>query len=132
MRQFSISLSDRIDPSTKIKVYELERNGVNLLEEFVRDIRNQKELLSDFARAVRIIEETSNFRRYPESKFRKIKSNEKRCQIYEAKAGKIRVYLFHEKNTGRIIVTGGLKKRQKRDINRITSMIRDYYDEQGK
>lgn len=113
-------------------MYELEKYGNSLFQQFAEEIEKNHNLFSDFARAVRVIEETAAGQRYPLTKFRKLKSNEKRCQIYEAKAGKVRIYLFHEKNTGRIVVTGGLKKRQKKDISKVISIIKDYYDERGK
>jgi len=68
---------------------------------------------------------------YPKAKFRPIEGHNLNCKVYEAKKGIIRVYLFHQENTGRIIVTGGKKGNQKKDIKSIIKTIQDYYNEQG-
>jgi putative component of toxin-antitoxin plasmid stabilization module len=49
--------------------------------------------------------------------------------VYEAKSGSIRIYLFHEEKTGRVIVTGGKKGEQDEDIAQIEHIIKSYYNE---
>jgi hypothetical protein len=39
------------------------------------------------------------------------------------------LYLFHEEKTGRVIVTGGKKDSQEKDIKAVTKIIKDYYNE---
>jgi len=81
------------------------------------------------AGAVRIIEETSNLKRYPRTKFRELKGHNLQCKVYEAKFRSIRIYLFHQEKSGRIIITGGLKDNQKQDIKFILKTIKEYNDE---
>lgn len=132
MKEYSLSLSTYISSSTRIRVYEMERNGESIFKLFFEEIEKDTKLFKDLVKSIRIIENTSNLKRAPKTKFREIKGHGLACKVYEAKSNKIRVYLFHEKNTGRIIVAGGLKTRQKKDIKRVISIIKDYYYERDK
>lgn len=81
---------------------------VCLLDEFVNEIQSDDRLFNKFAGAVRIIENSCKLTRLNRSKFREIKGHSLDVKVYEAKSGEIRIYLFHEEHTGRIIVTGGV------------------------
>jgi len=39
------------------------------------------------------------------------------------------IYLFHEENTGRVIIAGGVKDDQKEDIQSIIKTVKEYYNE---
>lgn len=129
MKKFSLSLSPYITGTTKISVYELNKNGKSLFEPFVDEIEKDGNLFDKLAGALRIIEETSNHKRYPKTKFRELKGHNLKCKVYEAKSNIIRIYLFHEEKTGRIIITGGLKDNQDKDIKSILKIIKEYNDE---
>jgi hypothetical protein len=86
-------------------------------------------LFSKLATAIRIIEEKSNLNRYPKTKFREIQGHKLKCKVFEAKSGIIRIYLFHEEKTGRIIITGGLKDNQKKDLKSILKIKKEYNNE---
>lgn len=81
------------------------------------------------AGAIGIIEATSNLMRLPKTKFRLIEGHSLGCKVYEAKSGIVRLYLFHEEHTGRVIVTGGKKNTHKGDIKSVISIIKDYKNE---
>ena len=125
-------MSNYISNNTKISVYELQKNEASLFEEFVDEIEKDGNLFDKLAGAIRIIEETSNLNRYPKTKFREIQGHKLNCKIYEAKSGIIRIYIFHEEKTGRIIITGGLKNNQPKDIKSILKTIKEYQDEKQK
>jgi len=129
LKVFSLNLSPHITSTTKISVYELCKNGESLFEQFVDEIEKDGNLFDKLAGAIRIIEETSNLKRYPKSKFRELKGHNLSCKVYEAKSDIIRIYLFHEEKTGRIIITGGLKDNQDKDIKLILKIIKDYNNE---
>lgn len=129
MKKFSLSLSPHITSTTKIGVYELYKNGKSLFEPFVDEIEKDGNLFDKLAGAIRIIEESSNLKRYPKTKFRELKGHSLNCKVYEAKSNIIIVYLFHEEKTGRVIITGGLKDNQDKDIKSIFKIIKEYYDE---
>jgi len=122
-------LSDHILSATKISVYELCKNGKSLFEPFVDEIEKDGNLFDKLAAAIRIVEETSNLRRYPKTKFREIQGHNLDCKIYEAKSNIIRIYLFHEEKTGRVIITGGLKDNQVKDLKSIIKIIKEYRNE---
>lgn len=130
MSNNSISLSEHIPKNTKIKVFELCKNGKSLFKEFFEKIETDGNLLSDLAGTLRIIEDTANLKMCPKTKFRQLKVDKKiKDKVYEAKSGSIRIYLYHESNTGRIILMGGTKDNQIKDIKRVKKLILNYKDE---
>jgi len=124
-------LSPNVSPDTKIRVYELCINGRSLFESFIDDIEGDNLLFDKFAGAIQTIQLSANLQLLPEAKFRLIKGHNLDCKVYEAKNGPLRIYMFHEELTGRVIVTGGTKGDQDRDINRVLSIINRYYDEKA-
>lgn len=122
-------MSKHISNTTKIKVYELCKNDESLFKGFVEEIEKDGNLLDNLAGAIRIVEDTSNLNRRPKSKFREIKGCKLKCKVYEAKSGIIRIYLFHEEKTGRVVVSGGLKDNQGADLKSIIKIIKEYQDE---
>lgn len=113
--------------TTKIDVYELHKNGESLFSKFIKEIEFEGNSFNKLAGAIRIIEGTANLIRFPKNKFREIEGHKLNCKIFEVKSGEIRVYLFQEEKTGRVIVTGGLKNSQKKDIKAIINTIKEYY-----
>lgn len=109
-------------------MYELCKNNESLFKSFFDEIENEGNLFDNLAGAIRIIEDTANLNRRPKEKFREIKNHKLSCKIYEAKSGLIRIYLFHEEKTGRVIITGGLKGGQDEDLKAVKKIIRDYQD----
>jgi len=129
LKKYSLILSDHVSRNTRISVYELHRNGKSIFEPFVKEIEKEGNLFSHLARAIRIVEETSNLNRYPKTKFRELQGHGLDCKVYEAKSGIVRIYLFHEEKTGRIIVTGGSKNNQRKDIKAMIAIIKEYRNE---
>ncbi len=128
MHKYSLILS-RFTGQTKIPVFELCKNGQSIFEEFYDEIEEEGNLFGQLAGAISVIEHTSNLNLLPQNKFRQLKINGLDCKVYEAKSGSIRIYLFHEEKTGRIIVTGGKKGEQDEDIAQIEHIIKSYYNE---
>ena len=122
-------MSEYIPNPTKMEVYELCKNDKSLFKSFFEEIEKDGNLLNNLAGALRIVEDTSNLNRRPNTKFREMQNHKLKCKVYEAKSGLIRIYLFHEEKTGRVIVTGGLKDNQKEDIKLILKIIKEYQDE---
>jgi len=132
LKQFTIEICQSIPTNTKISVYELYKNNISLFDEFYQEAKNDKVQFSSVAKALRIIEDTANLQRRPQKKFREIKGHNLNCKLYEAKANDIRIYLFHEKNTGRIIVIGGTKGNQDKDIKKVINLIKAYHNEKSR
>ena len=129
MSKYSLTLSQNISNDTKINFFELFKNDESLFEDFISQIKSDGNLFSNVASAIRIIEDTANLNRRPKTKFRIIEGHKLKCKVYEAKSGIVRVYLFHEEKKGRIIVSGGLKDNQTKDIKKILKIIKEYQDE---
>lgn len=132
MKKYSLILSQHIPGTTKMEVYELCKNDKSLFESFFEEIEKDGNLFNNLAGALRIVEDTSNLNLRPKNKFREILGHNLKCKVYEAKSGSIRIYLFHEEKTGRVIVTGGLKDDQKEDVKSILKIIKDYQNESNK
>lgn len=101
----------------RIRFFYLMVNGVSEFEEF------EKELLADGGYASELntiqarMQQISDMRGLlPKTKFRDITPAKEQVKEYEIKTRNLRVYLIHEEKTGRIIITGGKKTTQKKDI----------------
>ncbi|MGV8090352.1 MAG: hypothetical protein AB2L24_00620 [Mangrovibacterium sp.] len=114
MKKYSLILSPHIPSATRIEVWELCKNDKSIFQSFIDEIENDEYLFDKLAGAIGIIENSANLIRLPKNKFRLIEGHQLRCKIYEAKSDIIRIYMFHEEKTGRIIVTGGKKNNQKK------------------
>ncbi len=112
-----IFVSQKIaEVSGRINVFKLIINQKISYDEFERKICKEstyrKELLTIQAR----LAEMAEGKLLPEKKFRNITRIGDPVKEYELKTRNLRVYLFHEENTGRIIVTGGKKSEQQKTI----------------
>ncbi len=122
-------MSSHIPSNTKIDVYELCKNGKSLFEAFFKEIEKDGNLLSNLAAAIRIIEDTANLKMRPQKQFRMLQGLPVNYKVFEAKSGRIRVYLFHEEKTGRVIIMGGNKDSQDEDIKKVELIIKAYHYE---
>lgn len=129
MSKFSLIKSENVQNDKKITIWELCKNDESLFQSFLNDIKENGNLFDNTAGAIRIIEDTADLSRRPKNQFRELKGQGLDCKLYEAKSGIIRVYLFHEEKTGRIIITGGLKDNQEKDIKKVVTTIKQYYNE---
>jgi len=130
MSKYSLILSPHIVPTTKIVVHELCKDGESLFNKFADEIVKDANLISKFAKVISIIEHSANRMKMPQTKFKQLEVGKQvSCKVYEAKAGIIRVYMFAEKHTGRIIVLGGKKNNQDKDIKLVIRTIKDYYND---
>lgn len=130
MSELSIILSPNTARDTRIRIFELCINGESLFQRFIDHISHDGNLIDHLAGAIRIVEDTANLNRRPKTKFRELKNVSPSCKVYEAKYRSIRIYLFHEEKTGRVILTGGLKNNQDRDIKGIRKIISTYHGRQ--
>jgi hypothetical protein len=119
LAKYSLIHTGNIPNPTKIDIWELCKDGKSLLQKFIDENQGDDLIYDKIAGALSIIETTSNLLRLPKTKFRLIEGHRLDCKVYEAKSGIIRLYLFHEENTGRIILTGGKKDNQKEDIRSV-------------
>jgi len=112
---------------TKQKVNKLLRNGKCIVDEFVNEIKQDKNLSPELGDLYAIIEDVANNQILPPTRYKKLRVSKKlKFKPYEAKSKHLRLYLFHEKGSGQIIVLGGKKTDQKDDIERLKKLISEY------
>jgi hypothetical protein len=110
----------------KQKFYKLIKDGTCEFDKFEEEaVKNYpKELNSLYHR----MDEISRGELLPETQKRKIKGKIKSISEYEVKTKNLRVYYFIEKNTGNIVIIGGYKKNQIKDISRSEIIIKSYLE----
>lgn len=109
-------------------VFKLVRNGKCQFDQFLNDINSDNNLRPELGDIYAVIEDVANCNGLlPQSKYRKLHLSQKVAFTgYEVKSKHLRVYLFHDKGTGQIIVLGGKKVNQDKDIERFEKTIREY------
>jgi len=127
--KYSLILSPNISSTTKISVWELCVEGVSVLDPFIKTIEDEGTYEDDLAGALRNLEMAADLLILPKTKFREIKGQNLNGKLFEAKYGAVRIYHFHEKYTGRIIVLGGIKNNQPKDIKLAVKTIKAYQNE---
>lgn len=111
---------------TRQDVYKLVRNGKCLLDEFVKDIKEDKNLEPELSDLFANIEDVANGELLPYNRYKILKLGKLPFTAYEAKTKSLRLYLFHERNTGVILIIGGKKTEQDEDLERIKRIIKEY------
>lgn len=126
MRNFAIRNIPEI--TGHIKFFKLEINGKCQFDEFWGETEESGNLKSELRKAQTIMQEVSDNKFLPKTKFRNITPQNETLTEFEIKTKHLRIYLFHEKHTGRIIVYGGKKTSQKKDIKRFRNIKKEYFD----
>ncbi len=109
----------------KQPVSKLKRDGKCLFDDFVETIKKDKNLEPELDDLTALIEGAANNKEHP--KFKKLKT--KKIQgypIFEAKSNSLRLYVTREQNTGIIIILGGSKKNQDKDIAKTETIVSQY------
>jgi hypothetical protein len=96
-----------------------------VLDDFIREIEADGNLTPELGDLYAIIEDVANCKAHPKYKRLRLSDNLKFAG-YEVKSKHLRLYLFHEKGTGQILVFGGKKTNQPKDIKRFEKLIREY------
>jgi len=118
------------------QVFELEENGESQFSNFVDEMMANPKTESMIASALAILERSCVIgKSLPKTQFNTIKDSRVDCNIYEVKKKSklktIRIYMFQEKNKGRVVVMGGYKTKQQKDINTVVSKIKQFQDEKN-
>lgn len=129
MKEYSLILSEIIQPKSGRTPFELHKNGKSLLIDFYESVTDSKEFMRYFNKAVKIIEHALDGYRLTDNKWKKVQYSGLDYSIYEAKSDKIRIYIVQDLTSVPIVVTGGKKTNQDRDILRVVNHITRYRDE---
>lgn len=111
--------------------YKLVKDGSCEFDEFCEEIKKPDMYESELKRIFSYMELAANQQPLPKTKFKDItpqKVPDKECEF---KTKNLRVYAFQQKNTGKIIVCGGIKTTQKSDIKHFRELKKQYLEFKG-
>lgn len=110
----------------QLKIFKLIVNNHCEYDEFEQKITKQVSYASELVTIQVRLQEIADGKLLPKEKFRNITPKRELVKEYEIKTRHLRVYLFHEEKTGRVIVCGGKKTTQHKDINHFRRIKSDY------
>ena len=123
----------------KIRLFKLIINGLSPYDGFEEQIRHDGNLVKELNTIQTRLQQITNGLLLPETKFKKLKGCKDEHTEYKIKTHNLRVYLFKEAKTGNIIVFGGRKNTQSKDIHHFRKLKKAYlafkyfiYVKQGK
>lgn len=123
---YTFALNEIIEIKGKLRFFKLLVGGTCEYDEFEKEIINEGNLQTELTTIITRMHEIADLKSLPKNKFRDITPKKDNNKEYEIKTKHLRVYLFHEKNTGRIIVCGGKKGTQQTDIKHFRNIKREY------
>lgn len=127
MHTFALDVIEEIKGRSKI--YKLLVDGECSFDEFEKEIENEGNLKSELTTIQARLYEIADGKSLPETKFRDITPHKEKNKEYEIKTHHLRIYLFHEKYTGHIIVWCGKKGTQKEDIKHFRKIKKEYFNQ---
>jgi hypothetical protein len=114
----------------RIDFFFLLQNEKNLFEEFIDEISMQGNYDSEIRTLKVRLQEMAEVKiPMPFTKCRDLTPKGDPVKEYELKTKKLRLYLFHDHQKGRIIVMGGKKTSQKKDMIRFRNIKKSYLND---
>jgi putative component of toxin-antitoxin plasmid stabilization module len=123
----NFALKDIEEIKGKVKIYKLLIDGNCVYDDFEKIIKTEGNLKSELTTIEVRLHEIADLKSLPQTKFKDITPKKENNKEYEIKTHHLRVYLFHDKKTGRIIVCGGKKGTQKSDIKYFRKIKKEYF-----
>jgi len=124
MSRFALKQIDEI--VGRFKIFKLLVNIRCEYDEFERQIETEGSYSSELVTIQTRLQEIADGKLLPKEKFRNITPKKELVKEYEIKTRHLRVYLFHEENTGKVVVCGGKKTTQQKDINHFRRIKKEY------
>ncbi len=114
---------------TSVRVFKLIREQHCFYDDFVEEIALDKNLERELYDLDAIIEDAANGKLLPAGRYRKLRLSAKiKYSAYEAKSKHLRLYLIHEYETGKILILGGKKTTQDKDLDRLERLLKEYHE----
>lgn len=110
----------------RLKIFKLLVNNRCEYDEFERQLETEGSFASELVTIQTRLQEIADGKLLPNEKFRNITLKKGLVKEYELKTRHLRVYLFHEENTGKVVVCGGKKTTQPKDINHFRRIKKEY------
>lgn len=121
---------ERIDAVIgKQTFYKLLKDDVCEFDEFVAQIRREGSFDNEIAKIYALMQQVAELKTLPKEQFRELPNPKSEVKEYEIKTKHLRVYLFHQTYTGKIIVIGGKKTTQKQDITHFREIKKKYFED---
>jgi len=108
-------------------VYKLSKDGYCEYDEFEKTIQDEGTCTSELITIQARLQEMAELKSMPKEKFKDITENSP-VKEYEIKTKHLRLYLMHEQNTGRVIISGSKKTSQDKDIRHFRILKQEYID----
>lgn len=124
---YNFALKEIKEITGRLKIYKLLIDGVCIFDDFEKEIETEGNYISELRTIITRLHEIADCKSLPEKKFRDLTPDGDTIKEYEIKTHHLRVYMFHDKNTGRIIVSGGKKGSQKSDIKQLRKIKNEYF-----
>jgi len=115
----------------QLKIFKLVVNNHCEYDEFEKQIILEASYSSELRTIQARLQDVAELRLLPKEKFRNITPKKETVKEYEIKTRHLRVYLFHEDKTGRVIVCGGKKGSQQADIKRFRRIKKEYFKQKA-
>ena len=118
--------------SIQVSVYKLLINDKCQFDEFFNNNKDKVEYKNQLGQIQNILLSigSDELEKLPPAKFKILKRDKKDSHIdYEIKTKSFRVYLIKDKKLGKIIVLGGFKKNQPKDIKKLRSIKKSYFNQ---
>ena len=114
--------------SGKIKIFKLSIDGFIIYDAFETEIKRDGTYSRELNNVQAILEQYAHNKSLPETKFKELRGCYDAYTEYELKTRNLRVYLFKEEKTGSIILWGGKKNTQAKDISTFRKIKRAYIE----
>lgn len=102
-------------------------DDICLFDEFEQSIKNNPKYVAELSGIYLYMERVSNLESLPNTKFRDITPGKESINEYEFKSKNLRVYAIKTRD-GKIVVLGGTKNKQKRDIRSFRTIKKRYIE----
>ena len=111
----------------KIPLFKLVRDGRCRYDEFAQEIYHHGVYEGELDSIQEILMRYADGKPLPKTRFRKLKGSGKGSLAeYEVKTRHLRLYLVHVKRTGSVIILGGQKNTQPKDIKQFRRLKEEY------
>jgi hypothetical protein len=108
--------------------YKLLKDGICEFEEFVTQIKAEGSFNKEIMKIYALMQQVAELKTLPQEQFKLLPNPKSEIKEYEIKTKHLRVYLFHQAYTGKIIVIGGKKNTQDQDITHFREMKKMYLE----
>jgi len=110
----------------RLAFFKLEINGRCAFDDFILECRHSGGLESELIKIQAIMQQVSDLKTLPIEKYKDITPTNDLIKEYEIKTRHLRIHMFHERLSGRVIVLGGKKTSQKKDIVQFRAIKKNF------